>query len=483
MSKQHPIDELFRSKLENHAFEAPMGLWENIDKKRNRKRILIGRFGGGRLLIVAGVLLLLGLSTWFVVQPDKNASAHNLPSETQETILSDTEHLNNQQGASDIDMNNSEVSNNQTDASKEDEKDSNTEIQTTKTDNAENKIIAGITDEAGLNNTIVNEEVNSGNTRDGGVAPLKYEKVAKEESTGSTSIAKVIPSEEIHEVNKEDFLTSHGENISATYSMVKTVEGLPDFSKLLSTEAAGSHDFTTKETDCPTFKGLPGGIYMDLNASINIAQRTMTSKDPETDDYLLEREKTEIPYFSFSAGMQITALTERGFAFKTGVDYTQISEAFNFEGGEETWIHISEAGDTTIRVGTRKVKATNSYQMVDIPLLAGYEMDFSNFSLSVYGGPFINVMFSKKGNLISQETMEPVGITTGEIEKFSENFRPRLGLGWYTSFGFAYKLQGGIQIRIEPYFRFYPKSFSTTEFVIDQRYFLTGMKVGIRKRL
>ena len=38
MNKQQPIDELFRSKLENHAFEPPMQLWENIDKQRKQKK-------------------------------------------------------------------------------------------------------------------------------------------------------------------------------------------------------------------------------------------------------------------------------------------------------------------------------------------------------------------------------------------------------------------------------------------------------------
>ena len=116
--------------------------------------------------------------------------------------------------------------------------------------------------------------------------------------------------------------------------------------------------------------------------------------------------------------MHITALTERGLAFKTGVDFTQINESFNYESGTEEHITIINiyddegniiGADTTFEMGTRKVRAINRYQTIDIPLLAGYELDFSNFSLSIYGGPFLNVKFSKKGNFISSESRQPVG--------------------------------------------------------------------------
>ena len=51
---------------------------------------------------------------------------------------------------------------------------------------------------------------------------------------------------------------------SANRSKSTVVESLPNLDKLLSKEVSGSPDLSIKETDCPTFKGLPGGIYMDI---------------------------------------------------------------------------------------------------------------------------------------------------------------------------------------------------------------------------
>ncbi len=468
MSQQHPIDELFRQKLENHAFEPPMQLWEKIDQQRNRRRILLRRGLPGRLLLLSGVVIALTVAGFFAWDQFSDQTS---TTDKEIALLENEEY--EQMGAffqNDMTAVSEQVDQQTTGA----EEVAKVEEHFTNSTPERTEPGSPIT-----NSTIVEETETSAITKNG-IDKVKINSFAIEEEVESGFLAetKVQQEEEIPvaEEVEFDFLS-----VNNTHSVVDL---LPINSKLLSKEAMGSADFPNKETDCPTFGGLPGGLYLDMNASIDLAQRTMTARDPEMEDYLLEREKSEIPYFAFSAGLHLTALSERGFALKSGVDYSQINESFNFDGGEVEIITIIE-GDTTWEVKNLRIRATNRYQMVDIPLLAGYEHNFANFSLSVYGGAFLNVKFAKKGNIVSNETetMQPVGITTGEPEKFAALFKDKLGLGWYTSFGFAYKLQHGTQIRVEPYFRFYPKSFSAVDNVIDQRYFLTGIKLGLRKRL
>lgn len=474
MSRKHPIDELFRSKLENHAFEPPMQLWDNIDQKRNRRKAIAGRFGYTRILVLAGLLLAGGVAAWFAFQPFGEKAVPKATPETNSVTENSA-----QQAIALNDNDDAEVSNSLIGEESQ-------EIQTTV--NSELDQVSHIEISSGEESDKPSVASQSEKEK----LPVKQLAIADQQlsvatsETGQNNIENDIdntlnPStiSDISSVIDEQEGLNNPDNKVNLFERSKVVDYLPLKSKLLS-KNTDSPEF--KETDCPTFKGLPKGLYLDANASVDLAQRSMTTRNPEFDDYLKEREKTEIPYFAFSTGLHLTLLSERGFALKTGVDYTQITESFNFESGEIEVIIIVN-GDTTREVKNMITRATNRYQLVDIPLLAGYEHNFSNFSLSVYGGPFFNVMFAKKGNYISSQTNQPVGTTTGEPDKFAEIFRPKLGLGWYTSFGFGYKLQRGTQIRVEPYFRFYPKSFSASNHVIDQRYFLTGLKIGIRKKL
>lgn len=484
MSQQHPIDELFRAKLENHAFEPPMQLWENIDKQRNRKKILFRRSRTIPLLLIAGVFLTLAIATLFMMYPfgdnpspqtSTGMAKGNIPEESVQLPLEQKDNIDAARGQ-----------NPKVDALPETKTiqpgDAGQNIKDNQHVSRKNQIIAAKTQQLKTNpgeSEVPGTNITLEMAETSGLKATQTDHSDFPGAEGSvineTSVANPTREKSGAAINEQFHSADALKRLAA-------VNYLPLKNKLLSKEAAGSAGFPKGKTDCPTFTGLPGGIYLDMNASIDLAQRSMIARDPEFESYLLEREKTEIPYFAFSAGLQVTALSEKGYALKTGVDYSQINESFNFDKGEVLIITIIGT-DTTWEMKNLKVRANNRYQMVDIPLLAGYEHNFSNFSLSVYGGPFLNVKFGKKGNLIATETMQPVGVTTGEPEKFSVAFRDKLGLGWYTSFGFAYKLEHGTQIRIEPYFRFYPKSFSAADFVIDQRYFLTGIKVGVRKRL
>ncbi len=480
MSQKHPIDELFRQKLENHAFKPPMELWEKIDQQRNRRKILLRRGFSMRFLLLSGLILSLAVAGWFTwdylhkqnVEPAEDTASTAVKFNAPDNSTRITQQTIKQIQSAETDTPAKEAGGN-----------ISAEEPTAPITNSVDAF-----SEVALNNSqaVSGLEQSSNQTNKQETIKTAARDVAFEDEQ-TISVPPALNAEGVESGIIASSEKKVDEEISFDFSktseMTLSVDRLPLSSKLLSKEERGSADFPVKETDCPTFAGLPGGIYMDMNASIDLAQRTMTVRDPEMDAYLLEREKSEIPYFAFSAGMHLTALSERGFALKSGVDYSQINESFNFDGGEVEIITILPGGDTTWEVKNLRIRATNRYQMVDIPLLAGYEHNFSNFSLSVYGGGLLNVKFAKKGNIVSNETMQPVGVTTGEPEKFERLFRERLGFGWYTSFGFAYKLEHGTQIRVEPYFRFYPKSFSAADNVIDQRYFLTGIKVGVRKRL
>ncbi|KAA3630914.1 MAG: hypothetical protein DWQ02_17185 [Bacteroidetes bacterium] len=465
MSQQHPIDELFRQKLENHAFEPPMQLWEKIDQQRNRRRILLRRGLAGRLLVLSGVVIAISVAGFFAWDQfrDQGRTTDN------EIAFLENEHI----GAFFHD--------DLAGAPGQVEKQTNQELKVADVDEKiTNNNPEPVESKVPVTNSKEIAEVGKTVFTDSKANKVEKNAIALVEEVESGLTAETNVQQEQETLNAEEIEF----DFSRVNNTQNVVDLLPLTNKLLSKEAMGSAGFPKRETDCPTFGGLPGGLYLDMNASVDLAQRTMTARDPEMEDYLLEREKSEIPYFAFSAGLHLTALSERGFALKSGVDYSQINESFNFDGGEVEIITIIE-GDTTWEIKNLRIRATNRYQMVDIPLLAGYEHNFANFSLSVYGGAFLNVKFAKKGNIVSNETetMQPVGITTGEPEKFAALFKDKLGLGWYTSFGFGYKLQHGTQIRVEPYFRFYPKSFSAVDNVIDQRYFLTGIKLGLRKRL
>ena len=245
-----------------------------------------------------------------------------------------------------------------------------------------------------------------------------------------------------------------------------------------------------QKTDCSKFGKEYAGIYGGINVSIDMAQRRFISKDEVFDSYLEAREESEQQFSAYSVGADLTALFKSGLFVTAGLDYHQISEKLIYQNGfkritviEETEIHnpngtTTIVRDTVVKQIPRILSDKNKYQLVQLPMMLGYEINAQNFSMSFYGGPTLNLLFRQQVKFFS-----PDDLVVTDYSNDHKVFRERLGIGWRMGLGFGYRISGRHQITFRPYLQINPKSFTRDAFPLQQKYIITGLRLGWKTRL
>ena len=242
-----------------------------------------------------------------------------------------------------------------------------------------------------------------------------------------------------------------------------------------------------KEPECAKFKKGEIRFYLDLLVSPDLTFRQLDAKNPIYTDYAASREATETLEYTFSTGARISAVSGFGLALRTGVNYSQINEKFEYVNETETITRIIRDAngvpiDTFVETGARYKTTFNKYRTLDIPILLGYEIDFKNLVFAVNGGAYVNLIFNQKGDFLSPQDLRPVNFSSNNPDAFPA-FKNRLGLGWYGSVSVQYQLKPNLHLLLEPHFKMYPKSVTQPQYIVDQRYFSTGLFVGVRHQL
>ncbi len=428
MSSRHPIDEVFRDKLAQYSTESPMHLWEKIDQKRSQRKRRGLYF---RVLAGLGVLLVTFALIWTNFSADQY-TLNALPIPLKE-------------------RNNLSIAQNKTPHLAKSE---------TPEPNQE-QIVQRLT-------SIPKTEKRIFTTEDKSLNAVTAEDAAEQLETSTE-----IEMEAKKSINTEKW-ASQTLPILAFQSQVATT--------------ATDFEFTDP-TDCAKFKKRPWKFFATFGGAIDLARRQMTPKDADAAAYTDTRENTELPFYTFSLDARASVITPIGLGFTTGLDYTQINEKFDYvdPDAERTEIITTEYGpngeitgiDTVLILGSREIITYNRYRILDIPLLANYELDFTHFALEVKGGILINILSRQKGDFLSPNDLEPTSFTSDEPNSYSA-FRQNIGIGYYGGMSFNYKLNGGFQVSFEPFFRVYPKSFTKENFPVTQKYFLTGLKLGLK---
>ena len=231
-------------------------------------------------------------------------------------------------------------------------------------------------------------------------------------------------------------------------------------------------------TDCPSFIETRPGFHLELYVSPDFAVRSFSSADSELDNYIARRDVSESAFLSFSAGFRISYTTKSGIAFKTGVNYSQINEIFDYRNPDSLQITrvLNEAGEIleeSETYGLGEIRTHNAYRSLDIPLLVALEMPFNDkFSVGLNTGVFVNLLFSQKGSFLNQE-LNPVSIS-------GSNYKSSLGLSFTGSIALHFYLSPRVDFMIEPNLRYYSQSFTSNSYPISQEYLKLGLLTGIR---
>ena len=249
------------------------------------------------------------------------------------------------------------------------------------------------------------------------------------------------------------------------------------------------HKFS-EDIQCADFNpGEKGRWFLDVTASPDWSFRTLQAKERKYADYVESREATESPHYNYSVGMRLAYQHQSGWSGKIGLNYSQINEKFEHQSENEEVITIRNiygpdgdvvGTDTLIETGTLRNFSNNRFQTLDIPLVLGYEKALGEkFSLGLNAGVLLNLNFNSKGDFLSPNDMQPVSFSTEQPGSYPA-FREKLGLGWYMGASLSYQISPKLFLLLEPHLKSYPKTVTSDQYMVSQKYLMTGLSVGIR---
>jgi hypothetical protein len=251
-----------------------------------------------------------------------------------------------------------------------------------------------------------------------------------------------------------------------------------------------------KSDPCYAFNSYDSGkkgpprFYIDVLAGLAYANRTLVDKNDDLAGYAAIRDSTETSRLGFSSTVRASLVLANGIALRSGVAYSQINEKLDLFDGTTTDIDIYEIKDVNGNIiGTQidtivgqRIKTTyNRLKMVDVPVILGYEVRDRDWTLSLNGGAYFNVLFEQKGEFLSPN-LTPVNFTSTE-EPHYEAFNSSVGMSLFGSVGLNYKVGNRLHVMAEPHFRYYMDSFTNANYPLKQNYWSVGMNVGVRVQI
>lgn len=258
-----------------------------------------------------------------------------------------------------------------------------------------------------------------------------------------------------------------------------------------------AHRKKTPPKLCYDFGQHPRAWLFDLYAGPSLAQRSLNSR-LENEPYLNQRLATESRNVSINAGLRASLMFNRNFLIRSGLQFDQITEEFEYI--DPTYIKISindiyvngqfVGSDTIVEYGENYLKTYNRYTMLDIPLMVGVEMRQGRSGFSINAGITTNVLFQKKGVIIDPQTHEPARIGSvpedlkaiGPRTSLSEDvFRTNLGLSATASIQWYWHLRPHFRLFVEPAFRQILRPVTVNRHPVEQRYSVLGLRLGATK--
>lgn len=251
--------------------------------------------------------------------------------------------------------------------------------------------------------------------------------------------------------------------------------------------------FIRKKKDpkyCYDFAQNPNVFMLDAYLGPSFAKRALEASSPAFEPYRQMRLSTEQRDWAFNAGLRGSLLLGRHFLLRTGLHYEQMTEVFEYADPAYVKyiveiVHIPgepvKIDTVGVDYGENYTKTYNRYGLLDIPLEVGGEIRQGRFGLSVNAGISFNVLFWKRGSILSQGG-KPAPFTPGE-HGAEEVFRPRTGLSAGGSAQIFFHLQPRLRLFAEPYFRQVLKPVTLTGQPVGQRYRMSGIKLGLTQIL
>jgi hypothetical protein len=250
-------------------------------------------------------------------------------------------------------------------------------------------------------------------------------------------------------------------------------------------KATGHRKTASPPKVCYDFARHPSAWMLDAYFGPSLAQRTLSSTS-DGNNYLKQRLSTERSSAAFGAGLRGSFLFNRNYLVRTGLNYDQFTEIFEYVDPtyvkykiEITIVNGQTKIDTVgVEYGENYLKTYNRYGMLDVPLMMGVEMRKGRTGVSINAGFSANVLFFNRGAIIDPVTLEPARFGQDKAPLSDEVFRTSVGLSATASVQWYWHLTRNLRVFAEPSFRQVLRPITLETHPVEQRYTIFGLRFG-----
>jgi hypothetical protein len=221
--------------------------------------------------------------------------------------------------------------------------------------------------------------------------------------------------------------------------------------------------------------------YVEFYAGPDIARK---SYNDTAQSVLLQKRKESTSFQSaYSAGFRYTRVFSNGVSVRSGINYSQVNEKFNYV--QSNWVQVTYitdpvTGDTTGTfsvTGTRYKTTINRYHSVDVPFLLGFELGNGKVHANFNSGVIFNIYSWQKGETLDT-TLQLVNFNNKN--KLNSQYKSNIGAGLLSAASIYYKLNNQLHLLAEPYWRYNFSPMSKEGFTLQEKFSVIGLRLGLR---
>lgn len=237
------------------------------------------------------------------------------------------------------------------------------------------------------------------------------------------------------------------------------------------------------------------GVY----GGANFTHRTLAEKREESGTLLQNRETYETPLETSQVGVNLSykVLNKEKYNLEitTGLQLTTITERYKNYQSTESTSDVFGVQYLSYGIGTEPVeimgwvtqtktteyrkKIYNTYRMIDIPLLIGYNRSVGKkWQVGIQGGIFANLSLAAEG-IIPNADLNDINLAQGDGVNI---FKSNVGLSYHLGFNIKRELSKHWELNISPSARYFGNDFANDDYGLSQKYMLFGGNVGVNYR-
>ena len=195
------------------------------------------------------------------------------------------------------------------------------------------------------------------------------------------------------------------------------------------------------------------------------ANQMLSAGGTQNRSLLAARENSEFPELSFQITLRQTYRITDRMTLRAGFTYVDLRNQFDYE----------EVVDNRLTL----VRRNNHIRMLEVPVLAGLSIPGKRLSVTLNAGPVFNLVTAAQGNYL-----DPADPELRDLRRDGK-FRNYTGVGYMASLTTSYVIgnRDPFVLVLEPFFKHYPGSFTAPSAPIQEKYWLAGLQLGVRKSL